>query len=51
MNNSNGGNFITRDHTYVYLGGSVIALFTLSLLYSGGVTPYSFLIPGGALLD
>ena len=49
MNNSNSGNFITRDHTYVYLGGSVIALFTLSLLYSGGVTPYSFLIPGGAL--
>ena len=26
MNNSNGGNFITRDHTYVYLGGSAPSL-------------------------
>ncbi len=36
------GNFITRDHRYVYLGGSLIALLGLSLL-AGQAHPYSFL--------
>ncbi|MBQ9249154.1 MAG: amino acid ABC transporter permease [Oscillospiraceae bacterium] len=36
------GNFITRDHPYVYLGGSLIALLALSLL-AGQAHPYSFL--------
>ena len=40
------GNFITRDHKYVYLGGSLIALFGLSL-WNSGATPYSFLAEGG----
>ncbi len=35
-------NFITRDHPYVYLGGSLIALLGLSLLYSQA-HPFSFL--------
>ena len=39
------GNFITRDHKYVYLGGSLIALFGLSL-WNSGTTPYSFLVEG-----
>ncbi len=39
------GNFITRDHRYVYLGGSLIALLGLSLLYSRE-HPYSFMISG-----
>ena len=45
-------NFITRDHRYVYLGGSLIALLGLSLWYSAP-SPYSFLaagaLPGMAL--
>ena len=44
--------FIARDHRYVYLGGSVIALVGLSLWYSAP-SPYSFLpagsVPGTAL--
>ena len=47
------GNFITRDYRYVYLGGSLIALLGLSLLYSRE-HPYSFLgqgnLPGIAAL-
>ena len=39
------GNFITRDHRYVYLGGSLIALLGLSLLYSRE-HPYSFMVQG-----
>ncbi|MBO5556005.1 MAG: amino acid ABC transporter permease [Oscillospiraceae bacterium] len=43
------GSFITRDHPYVYLGGSLIALLALSLLMSQP-HPYSFLteanVPG-----
>ena len=35
------GNFITRDHTYVFLGGSLIALLALSLLH-GQSHPLSF---------
>ena len=27
-------NFITRDHRYVYLGGSLIALLGLGMFYS-----------------
>ena len=41
----NKGNFITRDHPYVYLGGSLIALLCLSLLTSPA-HPYSFLTAG-----
>ena len=41
----NKGNFITRDHPYVYLGGSLIALLCLSLLASPA-HPYSFLTAG-----
>ncbi len=37
------GNFITRDHRYLYLGGSLIALLGLSLLY-GTENPYSFML-------
>ena len=40
------GNFITRDHPYVYLGGSLIAVLALSLLYTRA-HPYSFLTDGG----
>ena len=36
------GNFITRDHPYVYLGGSLIAALALSLLYAQP-HPLSFL--------
>ena len=47
------GNFITRDYRYVYLGGSLIALLGLSLLYSRE-HPYSFMgqgnLPGIAAL-
>ena len=32
MNRTVKGNFITRDHPYVFLGGSLIALLGLSLL-------------------
>ena len=39
------GNFITRDHPYVYLGGSLLALLALSLLASPA-HPYSFLADG-----
>ena len=35
-------NFITRDHRYVYLGGSLIALLGLSMFYSAP-SPYSFI--------
>lgn len=42
MNQNPKGNFITRDHTYVYLGGSIIALLGLSLL-AGPSHPLSFL--------
>ena len=35
-------NFITRDHRYVYLGGSIIALLGLSMFYSAP-SPYSFI--------
>ena len=38
--------FIARDHRYVYLGGSLLALVGLSLWYSAP-TPYSFLAAGG----
>ena len=39
--------FIARDHRYVYLGGSLLALVGLSLWYSAP-TPYSFLAADGA---
>ena len=42
MNVKPKGNFITRDHPYVYLSGSLIALLALSLLLSAP-HPYSFL--------
>ena len=49
---SRGQSFIARDHRYVYLGGSVIALVGLSLWYSAP-SPYSFLpvgsVPGTVL--
>ena len=48
MNATAKGNFITRDHPYVFLGGSLIALLGLSLL-NGPSNPYSFLtdnVPG-----
>ena len=35
-------NFITRDHRYVYLGGSLIALLGLDMFYSAP-SPYSFI--------
>ena len=35
-------NFITRDHRYVYLGGSFIALLGLGMFYSAP-SPYSFI--------
>ena len=35
-------NLITRDHRYVYLGGSFIALLGLSMFYSAP-SPYSFI--------
>ena len=44
---SRGQSFIARDHRYVYLGGSVIALVGLSLWYSAP-SPYSFL-PAGSV--
>ncbi len=46
------GNFVTRDHRYVYLGGSVIALLGLSMWYSAP-NPYSFLdahAPAGIIM-
>lgn len=49
MNNSNGGNFITRDHPYVYLGTSLIALLTLRLINSGLVSPFSFMPVGSVV--
>ena len=39
--------FLARDHRYVYLGGSLMALVGLSLWYSVP-TPYSFLAANGA---
>ena len=42
MNPTVKGNFITRDHPYVYLGGSLIALLGLSLM-AGAAHPGSFL--------
>ena len=39
--------FIARDHRYVYLGGSLLALVGLSLWHSAP-TPYSFLAADGA---
>ena len=39
--------FLARDHRYVYLGGSLMALVGLSLWYSAP-TPYSFLAANGA---
>ena len=48
MTQNSKGNFITRDHPYVYLGGSLIALLGLSLLH-GQAHPLSFLadnLPG-----
>ena len=37
-------NFITRDHRYVYLGGSLMSLVGLSLWYSAA-SPWSFIGP------
>ena len=48
MNPTARGKSVTRDHPYLYLGGSLIALLGLSLL-SGAPHPYSFLtdnVPG-----
>ena len=42
-------NFITRDHRYVYLGGSFIALLGLGMFYSAP-SPYSF-IPAQSVFD
>ena len=39
--------FLARDHRYVYLGGSLMALVGLSLWYSAP-TPYSFLAANSA---
>ncbi len=44
MNQQRRENFITRDHRYVYLGGSLIAAIGLSLL-GRQANPYSFLLP------
>ncbi len=44
MNQQRRVNFITKDHRYVYLGGSLIAALGLSLLYRQA-NPYSFLLP------
>ena len=41
-------NFITRDHTYVYLGGSLLSLLGLSLWHSAA-SPYSFIGDGSIL--
>ena len=48
MKGTSNGNFITRDHRYVYLGGSLIALLGLSLWYSAP-NPYSFIRVGSPL--
>ena len=49
MKQQSGGSLLTRDFRYVYLGGSLVALLGLSLLY-GGAHPLSFLttanVPG-----
>ena len=42
MNPTAKGNFLTRYHPYVYLGGSLIALLGLSLM-AGAPHPGSFL--------
>ena len=42
MSRKQEGNFITRDHRYIYPTGSLLALLTLALL-RGGPNPYSFL--------
>ena len=42
MKTASHGNFVTRDHRYVYLGGSVVALLGLSMWHSAP-NPYSFL--------
>lgn len=49
MNRMKKTNFFTADHKYVYLGGSLLALLALSLLYSVEATPYSFLTGGSVL--
>lgn len=48
MKGTSNRNFITRDHRYVYLGGSLIALLGLSLWYSAP-NPYSFIGVGSPL--
>ena len=49
MKQQSGGSLLTRDFRYVYLGGSLVALLGLSLLY-GEAHPLSFLttanVPG-----
>ncbi len=47
MNQQRRENFITKDHRYVYLGGSLIAALGLSLLH-GQPNPYSFVLPANA---
>ena len=47
MKQPSGGSLLTRDFRYVYLGGSLIALLGLSLLYSE-VHPLSFLTASNA---
>ena len=47
MNQAPKAGFLTRDHPYVFLGGSVLALLGLSLLY-GQAHPLSFLTEGSA---
>jgi putative lysine transport system permease protein len=42
MKDTSRGNFITRDHRYVYLGGSMAALLGLSL-WDTAPNPYSFI--------
>ena len=42
MKQQSGGSLLTRDYRYLYLGGSILALLGLSLLYSEA-HPYSFL--------
>ena len=49
MKKPKNGSFLSRDHKYVYLIGSLAALFALSLIYSKAPTPYSFITSGGFL--
>ena len=48
MNQAPKAGFLTRDHRYVFLGGSVLALLGLSLLY-GQAHPLSFLTEGSVV--